>query len=71
MAASRPAPVIPGGKSLSGGSTHSPAVQVIVSAATHARIKELAQRRKVSVSKLLRPVLDEFVERETRVIPKR
>lgn len=66
LAREREANLIPGGKSLSGGTKHSPAVQVVVSEATHTRLKELAQRRQVSVSKLLRPVLDEFVERQSR-----
>lgn len=66
LAREREANLVPGGKSLSGGTKHSPAVQVVVSEATHARLKALAQSRKVSVSKLLRPVLDEFVERQTR-----
>lgn len=65
LAREREANLIPGGKSLSGGSAHSPAVQVVVSKATHAKLKELARSRKMSVSKLLRPVLDEFVQRET------
>lgn len=66
LARDREANLIPGGKSLSGGAQHSPAVQVVVSETTHAKLKELASRRKMSVSKLLRPVLDEFVEREMR-----
>lgn len=66
LAREREANLIPGGKSLSGGTKHSPAIQVVVSEDTQAKLKQLAQRRKVSVSKLLRPVLDEFVERETR-----
>lgn len=72
LAREREANLIPGGKSLSGGSAHSPAVQVVVSKATHAKLKELARSRKMSVSKLLRPVLDEFVQRETgRILPRR
>ncbi|CFS47200.1 CopG family DNA-binding protein [Mycobacterium tuberculosis] len=47
-------------------------MQVVVSKATHAKLKELARSRKMSVSKLLRPVLDEFVQRETgRILPRR
>lgn len=65
LAREREANLIPGGKSLSGGSEHSPAVQVVVSKATHDKLKELARGRKMSVSKLLRPVLDEFAQRET------
>lgn len=66
LAKARARNLVPGGKSLSGGTTHSPAIQVVVSKATHAKLKELARRRHVSVSKLLRPVLDEFAEHETR-----
>jgi fructose-bisphosphate aldolase class 1 len=66
LARERGANLVPGGKSLSGGTKHSPAVQVVVSEATHAKLKELAHNRKMSVSKLLRPVLDEFAQRETR-----
>jgi fructose-bisphosphate aldolase class 1 len=62
----RDATLVPGGKSLSGGTRHSPPVQVVVSEATHAKLKELAHNRKMSVSKLLCPVLDEFVQKETR-----
>lgn len=65
LAREREANLIPGGKSLSGGAKHSPEVQVVVSETTHTKLKELAHRRKISLSKLLRPVLDEFVERET------
>jgi fructose-bisphosphate aldolase class 1 len=66
LARDREANLIPGGKSLSGGAKHSPAVQVVVSETTYARLKDLARNRKMSVSKLLRPVLDEFAKRETR-----
>jgi hypothetical protein len=66
LAREREANLIPGGKSLSGGTAHSPAVQVVVSETTHAKLKELARSRRMSVSKLLRPVLDDFVQRETR-----
>jgi hypothetical protein len=58
--------LVPGGKSLSGGAKHSPAVQVVVSEITAAKLKEIAQARNTSVSKMLRAVLDEFVARETR-----
>lgn len=66
LAREREANLVPGGKSLSGGTKHSPAVQVVVSETTHAKLKEIARNRKISVSKLLRPVLDEFALRETR-----
>ncbi|MBN4683708.1 DNA-binding protein, partial [Pandoraea nosoerga] len=72
LAREREANLIPGGKPLSGGSAHSPAVQVVVSKATPATHKALPPSRKMSVSKLLRPVLDEFVQRETgRILPRR
>jgi hypothetical protein len=63
----REANLVPGSKSLSGGTTHSPAVQVVVSEATHAELKQLAHNRGMSVSKLLRPVLEEFIRRETHM----
>jgi fructose-bisphosphate aldolase class 1 len=53
--------LIPGGKSLSGGTKHSPVVQVRVSEATRDRLQEIAAARHMSVSKLSRQVLDEFV----------
>jgi len=58
--------LIPGGKSLSGNNTHSPVVQTRVPAAVHAKLQGLADRRHVSVSKLLREAINQFVEREER-----
>lgn len=58
----RLAGLIPGGKSLSGGRKHSPVVQVRVSEATRTKLEALAKARKMSVSKLSRQVLDEFVK---------
>lgn len=55
----------PGGKSLSGDGKHSPVVQVRVSERTRDKLRAIAQRRGMSVSKLSRRVLDEFVEHET------
>ena len=55
----------PGGKSLSGDGRHSPVVQVRVSERTRDQLRAIANARGVSVSKLSRKVLDEFVERET------
>jgi len=66
LARERHANLIPGGKSPSGGSAHSPAVQVVVSETTHAKLEELARSRRMSAFKLLRPVLDDFVQQETR-----
>lgn len=66
LAREREASLIPGGKSLSGGTAHSPAVQVVVSETTHANLRQLARSRKMSMSKMLRPVLDDFVQRETQ-----
>ena len=54
----------PGGKSLSGEGKHSPVVQVRVSQATQIKLKALADARRMSVSKLSRQVLDDFVQRE-------
>lgn len=56
--------LIPGGKSLSGNNTHSPVVQTRVPATVHAKLQVLADRRHVSVSKLLREAINQFVERE-------
>jgi hypothetical protein len=55
----------PGGKSLSGGNKHSPVVQVRVSERTRDKLQAIADARGMSVSKLSRKVLDEFVKRET------
>ena len=55
----------PGGKSLSGGNKHSPVVQVRVSELTRDKLQAIANARGMSVSKLSRKVLDEFVKRET------
>ena len=54
----------PGGKSLSGDGKHSPVVQVRVSEHTRDKLQAIAKARAMSVSKLSRKVLDEFVERE-------
>jgi hypothetical protein len=54
----------PGGKSLSGDGKHSPVVQVRVSERTRDRLRAIATSRGMSVSKLSRKVLDEFVERQ-------
>lgn len=62
--AARLAALIPGGKSLSGGHQRSPVIQTRVSVTTHSKLKGIAKRRKMSVSKLSRQVLDEFVQRE-------
>lgn len=61
----RDANLIPGGKSLSGRGKHSPVVQVRVSETTRAKLQAIAKARKMSVSKLSRKVLDEFVERQS------
>lgn len=55
----------PGGKSLSGNGKHSPVVQVRVSEQTREKLRAIAKARGMSVSKLSRKVLDQFVERET------
>jgi hypothetical protein len=55
----------PGGKSLSGDGKHSPVVQVRVSEHTRDKLRTIAKARGMSVSKLTRKVLDEFVERQT------
>jgi hypothetical protein len=55
----------PGGKSLSGDRKHSPVVQVRVSEHTRDKLRAIAKDRGMSLSKLSRKVLDDFVERET------
>ena len=55
----------PGGKSLSGGSRHSPVVQVRVSETTRSKLQAIARDRKMSLSKLSRQVLDDFVDRNS------
>jgi hypothetical protein len=55
----------PGGKSLSGDQKHSPVVQVRVSEHTRDKLRAIAEAHGMSVSKLSRKVLDEFVARET------
>jgi hypothetical protein len=55
----------PGGKSLSGDQKHSPVVQVRVSERTRDKLRTIARARGMSISKLSRKVLDEFVERES------
>jgi hypothetical protein len=60
----RLANLIPGGKSLSGDGRHSPIVQTRVPTVIHAKLQAIADARHVSVSKVLREAIDEFVERE-------
>jgi hypothetical protein len=54
--------LVPGGKSLSGAGEHSPVIQTRVSKTTKAKLEEIARARKMSVSKLSRQVLDNFVD---------
>lgn len=54
--------LIPGGKSLSGASKHSPVVQTRVPEAIHAKLQALAEAQNISVSKLLRRAIDTLVE---------
>ncbi|MCA4760894.1 ribbon-helix-helix domain-containing protein [Mycobacterium avium subsp. hominissuis] len=56
--------LIPGGKSLSGDGTHSPIVQTRVPAEVRAKLQQIAERRGVRTSKLLREAIDQFIERE-------
>ncbi|MBS9532534.1 DNA-binding protein [Mycobacterium sp. M1] len=64
LAKARSRNLIPGGKSLSGGAKHSPVVQVRVSENTRARLQAIAEARNMSVSRLSRQVLDEFVSQQ-------
>jgi len=51
--------LVPGGKSLSGGSTHSPRLHVVVSREVEAKIRQEAQRSHMSVSRWLRRTVEE------------
>lgn len=62
----RQANLIPGRKSLSAGRRHSPKVEFRVSEATRVKLEAIAKRRHMTVSKLSREILDEYVTRETR-----
>lgn len=64
LARAREAYLVPGGKSLSGDGTHSPIVQTRVSADVRAKLQEIAKRRGVGTSKLLREAIDQFLDRE-------
>jgi hypothetical protein len=48
----------PGGKSLSGAGTHSPRIQVVLSADSNAAVHRLAQAEGVSVSKWTRMLIE-------------
>lgn len=62
IARAREANLVPGGKSLSGDGKHSPVVQTRVSETTRAKLQAIAADRGMSVSKLSRQILDDFVE---------
>jgi len=51
--------LLPGGKSLSGGTTHSPRLHLVVPADSERRIKEEAKRADMSVSRWLRRTMEE------------
>lgn len=53
--------LIPGGKSLSGGRTHSPVVQARVSAELHSKLTSRAAEEGVSVSKLTRKAIERYL----------
>ncbi|HET9875983.1 MAG TPA: ribbon-helix-helix protein, CopG family [Mycobacterium sp.] len=54
--------LIPGGKSLSGGSKHSPALNVRLPESELERLDELARRRNVRRSRLAREILHDYIE---------
>jgi predicted HicB family RNase H-like nuclease len=56
--------LIPGRKSLSGGNTHSPRLEVRVPADLHREIAERAKRENVTVSRLVREILQRYVDEE-------
>lgn len=66
LARAREANLVPGGKSLSGDGTHSPIMQTRVPAAVRDQLQEIAKRRGVGTSKLLREAIDQFLRTETR-----
>lgn len=49
----------PGGKSLSGDGTHSPVLNVRVSAQMHAQLHRMADERGCGVSKIVRRILED------------
>jgi hypothetical protein len=51
--------LVPGGKSLSGGSTHSPKFQVVVGEKTAERVRQAASDAHMSVSRWLRNTVEE------------
>jgi predicted HicB family RNase H-like nuclease len=56
--------LIPGRKSLSGGNTHSPRLEVRVPADLHREITERTKRENVTVSKLVREILQRYVDEQ-------
>ena len=61
LAADRAANLVPGGKSLTAPGVHSPAVNVRVSVPLYEALRERADAEQVSVSKLARRALEEFL----------
>lgn len=55
--------LIPGRKSLSGGSKHSPAVNIRVSEVTRRKLEQVAQQRGRTVSQIAREAIEEFLAR--------
>ena len=53
--------LIPGRKSLSGGSKHSPVINVRVSETTRNRLDEIATATGLSISKIAREAIDAYV----------
>lgn len=53
--------LVPGRKSLSGNGTHSPVLQVRLSADLHARVQRAAAERQISASRLARAALEDFL----------
>lgn len=54
--------LIPGRKSLSGGGAHSPRLEVRVPVELHREISERAKRENVTVSRLVRDILQRYVD---------
>jgi predicted HicB family RNase H-like nuclease len=62
LAEARRRNLIPGGKSLSGGGTHSPTVQFRVPAELREQVERRAEAEGVTVSKLARRALEQYLK---------
>ncbi|GAC70750.1 hypothetical protein GS4_40_00060 [Gordonia soli NBRC 108243] len=58
--------LVPGGKSLTGGSTHSPVLNVRVPAELKSALDEQAQAQSMGTSKLVRAILEDWAQAQQR-----